>query len=237
MKALWLFWNPPAAFWQWCTTAASQGRFGEIDIFLLFCFVSIKLWCFFFFFNCFTTIELWRICVLCSHLRYDTLAQMLTLANVHARSKVLVFETCAGLVLGSVMERMGGVEKATLSTFLSVWPAAAFFLFLPHQHFFLYNCPPFPLCAGYGSVIQMYPGEEPIRAGMESFGFPAHFHDTLHEFPICRINALLAGTLDTAAKALSAGRTCLFYFNRQLPSNIFCALLHCLLGLKFGSII
>lgn len=143
MKALWLFWNPPAAFWQWCTTAASQGRFGEIDIFLLFCFVSLKLWCFFFFFNCFTTIELWRICVLCSHLRYDTLAQMLTLANVHARSKVLVFETCAGLVLGSVMERMGGVEKATLSTFLSVWPAAAFFLFLPHQHFFLYNCPPF----------------------------------------------------------------------------------------------
>lgn len=43
-----------------------------------------------------------------SHLRYDTLAQMLTLANIHAGSKVLVFETCAGLVLGSIMERMGG---------------------------------------------------------------------------------------------------------------------------------
>uniref|UniRef100_A0A3Q3JYK7 tRNA (adenine(58)-N(1))-methyltransferase non-catalytic subunit TRM6 n=1 Tax=Monopterus albus TaxID=43700 RepID=A0A3Q3JYK7_MONAL len=42
------------------------------------------------------------------HLRYETLAQMLTLANVHAGSKVLVFETCAGLVLGAVMERMGG---------------------------------------------------------------------------------------------------------------------------------
>ncbi|KAE8287036.1 tRNA (adenine(58)-N(1))-methyltransferase non-catalytic subunit TRM6 [Larimichthys crocea] len=42
------------------------------------------------------------------HLRYDTLAQMLTLANIHAGSKVLVFETCAGLVLGAVMERMGG---------------------------------------------------------------------------------------------------------------------------------
>ncbi|MEQ2178544.1 tRNA (adenine(58)-N(1))-methyltransferase non-catalytic subunit TRM6 [Goodea atripinnis] len=42
------------------------------------------------------------------HLRYDTLAQMLTLANVHAGSKVLVFETCAGLVLGAIMERMGG---------------------------------------------------------------------------------------------------------------------------------
>jgi hypothetical protein len=43
-----------------------------------------------------------------SHLRYDTLAQMLTLGNIHAGSKVLVFETCAGLVLGAVMERMGG---------------------------------------------------------------------------------------------------------------------------------
>ncbi|XP_003440847.1 tRNA (adenine(58)-N(1))-methyltransferase non-catalytic subunit TRM6 [Oreochromis niloticus] len=94
------------------------------------------------------------------HLRYDTLAQMLTLANIHAGSKVLVFETCAGLVLGSIMERMGG----------------------------------------YGSVIQMYPGGGPVRAGVESFGFPAHFHDTLHEFPICHVNALLAGTLDTSAK-------------------------------------
>ncbi|MED6237762.1 hypothetical protein ATANTOWER_007916 [Ataeniobius toweri] len=94
------------------------------------------------------------------HLRYDTLAQMLTLANVHAGSKVLVFETCAGLVLGAIMERMGG----------------------------------------YGSVIQMYPGDGPVRAGVECFGFPTHFHDMLHEFPICHVNALLAGTLDTGAK-------------------------------------
>lgn len=41
-------------------------------------------------------------------LRYDTLAQMLTLGNIRAGSKVIVMETCAGLVLGSVMERMGG---------------------------------------------------------------------------------------------------------------------------------
>ncbi|KAK6297609.1 hypothetical protein J4Q44_G00321920 [Coregonus suidteri] len=94
------------------------------------------------------------------HLRYDTLAQMLTLGNIHAGSKVLVFETCAGLVLGAVIERMGG----------------------------------------YGSVVQMYPGGGPVRAGVESFGFPSHFHDTLHEFPICHVNALLAGTLDTEAK-------------------------------------
>ncbi|XP_063300070.1 tRNA (adenine(58)-N(1))-methyltransferase non-catalytic subunit TRM6 isoform X1 [Pelobates fuscus] len=41
-------------------------------------------------------------------LRHDTLAQMLTLGNIHAGSKVIVMETCAGLVLGAVMERMGG---------------------------------------------------------------------------------------------------------------------------------
>lgn len=98
------------------------------------------------------------------HLRYDTLAQMLTLANIHAGSKVLVFETCAGLVLGAVMERMGG----------------------------------------YGSVVQMYPGGGPVRAGVDSFGFPAHFHHTLHEFPISRVNALLAGTLNAAGKSPSA---------------------------------
>uniref|UniRef100_A0A671QU46 tRNA (adenine(58)-N(1))-methyltransferase non-catalytic subunit TRM6 n=1 Tax=Sinocyclocheilus anshuiensis TaxID=1608454 RepID=A0A671QU46_9TELE len=94
------------------------------------------------------------------HLRYDTLAQILTLGNIHAGSKIIVFETCAGLVLGSVMERMGG----------------------------------------YGSVIQMYPGGGPTRAGMESFGFPSHFHETLHEFPLCKVNALLAGTLDLSEK-------------------------------------
>ena len=46
----------------------------------------------------------------------------------------------------------------------------------------------------------MYPGGGPVRAGVESFGFPAHYHDALHEFPICHVNALLAGNLDTAVK-------------------------------------
>uniref|UniRef100_A0A8C1YRM5 tRNA (adenine(58)-N(1))-methyltransferase non-catalytic subunit TRM6 n=1 Tax=Cyprinus carpio TaxID=7962 RepID=A0A8C1YRM5_CYPCA len=101
-----------------------------------------------------------------SHLRYDTLAQILTLGNIHAGSKILVFETCAGLVLGSVMERMGG----------------------------------------FGSVIQMYPGGGPTRAGMESFGFPSHFHETLHEFPLCKVNALLAGTLDLSEKDADGNR-------------------------------
>lgn len=71
----------------------------------------------------------------------------------------------------------------------------------------LYNYPLQPPPPGYGSVIQMYPGGGPVRAGVESFGFPAHFHDMLHDFPICHVNALLAGTLDTAAKdPSSAGR-------------------------------
>ena len=53
----------------------------------------------------------------------------------------------------------------------------------------------------------MYPGGEAVRAGVESFGFPPHFHDTLHEFPICHVNALLAGTLNTApAKEPEAGK-------------------------------
>ncbi|KAH0621884.1 hypothetical protein JD844_023602 [Phrynosoma platyrhinos] len=43
-----------------------------------------------------------------NYLRYDTLAQMLTWGNVHAGNKMIVMETCAGLVLGAVMERMGG---------------------------------------------------------------------------------------------------------------------------------
>lgn len=42
------------------------------------------------------------------HLRYDTLAQMLAFGNIHAGCKIIVAETCAGLVLGSVMERLGG---------------------------------------------------------------------------------------------------------------------------------
>ena len=38
----------------------------------------------------------------------DSLAQMLMLCNVHAHNKMLVMETCVGLLVGAVMERMGG---------------------------------------------------------------------------------------------------------------------------------
>ncbi|KTG04227.1 hypothetical protein cypCar_00020232 [Cyprinus carpio] len=52
----------------------------------------------------------------------------------------------------------------------------------------------------------MYPGGGPTRAGMESFGFPSHFHETLHEFPLCKVNALLAGTLDLSEKDADGNR-------------------------------
>lgn len=42
------------------------------------------------------------------HLRPDSLAQILTHANVRAHSNVAVVDTCLGLVLGAVMERLGG---------------------------------------------------------------------------------------------------------------------------------
>ncbi|KAG8583944.1 hypothetical protein GDO81_008600 [Engystomops pustulosus] len=87
-------------------------------------------------------------------LRYDTLAQMLTLGNIRAGSKVIVMETCTGLVLGSVMERMGG----------------------------------------YGSVIQMYSGSGPNRAATDCFGFPRSFYEQLYEFPLDKLEALVAGT-------------------------------------------
>ena len=48
------------------------------------------------------------VCV-CSNLRVDSLAQILNEANVRAQNKLIVMETCLGLVLGAVMERMAGL--------------------------------------------------------------------------------------------------------------------------------
>ena len=42
------------------------------------------------------------------HLRADTLALLLSLANIGAHGRVLVLESCAGLVTGAAAERMGG---------------------------------------------------------------------------------------------------------------------------------
>lgn len=63
----------------------------------------------------------------------------------------------------------------------------------------------------------MYPGGEPLRPGVDSFGFPSHFHDMLHEFPICHVNALLAGTLDTKAKDPNTGTASPPLINKDKP--------------------
>lgn len=89
-----------------------------------------------------------------NHMRYDTLAQMLTLGNIRAGNKMIVMETCSGLVLGAMMERMGG----------------------------------------FGSIVQLYPGDGPVRAATACFGFPKSFYGGLHEFPLNKVNSLLNGT-------------------------------------------
>ena len=42
------------------------------------------------------------------HLRADSLALLLSLANIGAHARVLAVETCAGLITGAVAERLGG---------------------------------------------------------------------------------------------------------------------------------
>lgn len=97
-----------------------------------------------------------------NHMRYDTLAQMLTLGNIRAGNKMIVMETCSGLVLGAMMERMGG----------------------------------------FGSIIQLYPGDGPVRAATACFGFPKSFLSGLHEFPLNKVKSLLNGTF--SAEMLSS---------------------------------
>lgn len=46
--------------------------------------------------------------IISSHLRIDTIGQMLTYGNVHCNCNVVVMETAQGLLLGSVLERLGG---------------------------------------------------------------------------------------------------------------------------------
>ncbi|EDO36423.1 predicted protein, partial [Nematostella vectensis] len=41
-------------------------------------------------------------------LRPDALSQILTLANIRANSRVLVMEQCQGMIVGSILDRMGG---------------------------------------------------------------------------------------------------------------------------------
>ena len=48
--------------------------------------------------------------ILCSisDLRLDTLSQILTLSNVRAHCRMLVVESCQGMVVGALLDRMGG---------------------------------------------------------------------------------------------------------------------------------
>lgn len=45
------------------------------------------------------------------NIRVDTLSQLLSLANVRANSKLLVVDDTQGLIVSSVLERMGGYGK------------------------------------------------------------------------------------------------------------------------------
>lgn len=43
----------------------------------------------------------------------------------------------------------------------------------------------------------MYPGGGPVRAATSCFGFPKHFFNNLHEFPLSKVDSLLSGTFST----------------------------------------
>ena len=45
-----------------------------------------------------------------SQLRIDSISQLITMANVRAGSRIIAMETCQGLLLGTILERMGGVS-------------------------------------------------------------------------------------------------------------------------------
>lgn len=45
----------------------------------------------------------------------------------------------------------------------------------------------------------MYPGGGPVRAATSCFGFPKHFFENLHEFPLSKVDSLLSGTFSTEA--------------------------------------
>ena len=57
-----------------------------------------------------------------SHMRPDTVAQILTYSNVHPHSNMVVMETTQGLLLTAMLERMGGVRGCTCQLVLSVVP-------------------------------------------------------------------------------------------------------------------
>lgn len=49
------------------------------------------------------------------YMRADTLAMLLTMANIGAHGRALILDGCGGLVTGAVVERMGGFGQVRLS--------------------------------------------------------------------------------------------------------------------------
>lgn len=55
-----------------------------------------------------------------SNIRVDTLAQILTYSNVHAGCNMAVVDTCNGLVVSSILERLGGKLLYILKLYILV---------------------------------------------------------------------------------------------------------------------
>lgn len=49
-----------------------------------------------------------HVCSSTSDLRLDSLSQILTLSNARAGCRMIVVESCQGMVAGALLERMGG---------------------------------------------------------------------------------------------------------------------------------
>jgi tRNA (adenine-N(1)-)-methyltransferase non-catalytic subunit len=55
-------------------------------------------------------------CIICSGLRSDSLAQLLTAANIHVGGRVLVVDGVGGVLVGAVAERMGSCGTIIVAT-------------------------------------------------------------------------------------------------------------------------
>ena len=53
-----------------------------------------------------------------SNLRLDSMSQILTHCNVRSGSRLMVVESCNGLLLGAILERMAGICFITHETIL-----------------------------------------------------------------------------------------------------------------------
>ena len=74
------------------------------------------------------------------------LSQILTLGNIHAHSKVVVMETCQGLLTGAVLERLGGYNNNN-----------------NNYHYYYYYYYSNYCILGYGQLVQVFYGDKPVR--------------------------------------------------------------------------